>query len=160
MNPKEKIKELKLDTWFHTSVSVQRNESEAITSKRPQPLVILPGDLLHVDFGITYLRLNTDTQQHAYILKAGETDAPEYLKNAFAKGNKLQDFFTDNFKEGRTGNQILAVSRRQAIDILLDRRWFALGQAQYNKFITALDAPPKPTTELKKLLAAKSPWEK
>ena len=113
---REKIKELKLDTWFHTSVSVQRNELDAITSKRPQPLVILPGDLLHVDFGITYLRLNTDTQQHAYILKAGETDAPEYLKNAFAKGNKLQDFFTDNFKEGRTGNQILAVSRRQAID--------------------------------------------
>ena len=39
-----------------------------------------------------------------------------YTFTAFAKGNKLQDFFTDNFKEGRTGNQILAVSRRQAID--------------------------------------------
>lgn len=77
---REKIRELNLDTWFHTSVSVQRNESDAITSKRPQPLVILPGDLLHVDFGITYLRLNTDTQQHAYILKAGETGAPEYWR--------------------------------------------------------------------------------
>ena len=113
---REKIKELKLDTWFHTSVSVQRNELDAITSKRPQPLVILPGDLLHVDFGITYLRLNTDTQQHAYILKAGETEAPDFLRNAFAKGNMLQDFFTGNFKEGRTGNQILADSRKQAID--------------------------------------------
>jgi len=113
---RERIKELRLETWFHTSVSVQRNESEAITSKRPQPLVILPGDLLHVDFGITYLRLNTDTQEHAYVLKAGETDAPEYLKNAFAKGNKLQEIFTNNFKEGRTGNQILADSRQQAIE--------------------------------------------
>lgn len=113
---REKIKELKLDTWFHTSVSVQRSELDAITSKRPQPLVILPGDLLHVDFGITYLRLNTDTQQHAYILKAGETEAPDFLRNAFAKGNMLQDFFTNNFKEGRTGNQILADSRKQAID--------------------------------------------
>lgn len=83
--------------------------------KRPQPLVILPGDLLHVDFGITYLRLNTDTQQHAYILKAGETDAPEYLKNAFKRGNKLQDILTGNFKEGKTGNSILADSRNQAI---------------------------------------------
>lgn len=113
---REEIKHLKLDTWFQPSVSIQRNEPEAITTKRPQPLVIMPGDLLHVDFGITYLRLNTDTQQHAYILKSGETDAPEYLKNAFKRGNKLQDILTGNFKEGRSGNQILADSRKQAID--------------------------------------------
>jgi len=113
---REKIKELKLDTWFQPSVSIQRNESEAIFSKRPQPYVILPGDLLHVDFGITYLRLNTDTQQHAYLLKPGETDAPDYLKKAFARGNKLQDILTSNFKEGKTGNQVLAESRKQAID--------------------------------------------
>lgn len=113
---REKIKELKLDTWFHPSVSVQRNEAEAITAKRPTPLVIQPGDLLHVDFGITYLRLNTDTQQHAYILKAGETEAPEYLRSAFQKGNKLQDILTGNFKEGKTGNQVLADSRKQALE--------------------------------------------
>ncbi|MBX2958125.1 MAG: M24 family metallopeptidase [Cyclobacteriaceae bacterium] len=113
---REKIKALKLDTWFQPSVSIQRNESEAIFSKRPQPYVILPGDLLHVDFGITYLRLNTDTQQHAYILKPDETDAPDYLKKAFARGNKLQDILTSNFKEGKTGNQVLAESRKQAID--------------------------------------------
>ncbi len=113
---REKIKELKLDTWFHPSVSIQRNEAEAITAKRPTPLVIQPGDFLHVDFGITYLRLNTDTQQHCYILKAGETDAPEFLRNAFKKGNRLQDIFTANFKAGKTGNQILAESRKQAID--------------------------------------------
>lgn len=113
---REKIKELKLDTWFQPSVSIQRNESEAIMSKRPQPYVILPGDLLHVDFGITYLRLNTDTQQHAYILKPGETDAPDYLKMAFARGNKLQDILTGNFKAGKTGNQVLAESRQQAIE--------------------------------------------
>lgn len=112
---REKIKELKLDTWFHTSVSVQRNEPDAITLKRPQPLVIQPGDLLHVDFGITYLRLNTDTQQHAYVLKAGETEAPEYLREAFKKGNRLQDILTSNFKEGRSGNDILKATREKAI---------------------------------------------
>lgn len=112
---REEIKRLKLDTWFQPSVSIQREEPETMMFKRPQPLVIMPGDLLHVDFGITYLRLNTDTQQHAYILKAGETDAPEYLKNAFKRGNKLQDILTSNFKEGKTGNSILADSRNQAI---------------------------------------------
>lgn len=112
---REKIKEMKLDTWFHTSVSVQRNEAEAITSKRPQPLVIQPGDFLHVDFGITYLRLNTDTQEHAYVLKPGETDVPVFLREAFKKGNRLQDILTNNYKEGRTGNEILKASREQAI---------------------------------------------
>lgn len=113
---REEIKRLKLDTWFQPSVSVQRQEPETITAKRPQPLVILPGDILHVDFGITYLRLNTDTQQHAYVLKPGETEVPEYLRNAFKRGNKLQDILTSNFKEGKTGNQILADTRKQAID--------------------------------------------
>jgi Xaa-Pro aminopeptidase len=112
---RERIKELKLDTWFHPSVSVQRNEPEALLSKRPQPLVILPGDFLHVDFGITYLRLNTDTQQHAYVLKAGETGPPSYLTDAFTRGNRLQDILTGNFKEGRTGNEILKATREQAI---------------------------------------------
>ena len=112
---REKIKELKLDTWFHTSVSVQRSEPDILFTKRPQPIVILPGDLLHVDFGITYLRLNTDTQQHAYILKPGEMEAPPYLRKALSDGNKLQDILTGNFSLGKTGNQILGDSRKQAI---------------------------------------------
>lgn len=112
---RERILELKLETWFQPSVSIQRNEPEAIMSKRPQPFVILPGDLLHVDFGISYLRLNTDTQNHAYVLKPGEEDAPKYLKDAFKTGNRLQDILTSHFKEGRTGNEILKLTREQAI---------------------------------------------
>ena len=105
---RERIKELKLDTWFHPSVSIQR-------AGNSDSNVIIPGDLLHVDFGITYLRLNTDTQQHAYVLKAGERQAPEYLINVFNRGNRLQDILTGNFKAGKTGNQILADTRKQAI---------------------------------------------
>jgi Xaa-Pro aminopeptidase len=113
---RERIKELKLDTWFHPSVSVQRNEPDPIFAKRIQPIVIMPGDLLHVDFGITALRLNTDTQQHAYVLRRNETDAPEYLKRALERGNKLQDILIRNFEKGKSGNQILAEARKQAID--------------------------------------------
>lgn len=112
---RERLRELKLDTWFQPSVSVQRNEPEAIMAKRPQPLVIMPGDFLHVDFGITYLRLNTDTQQHAYVLRMGEKEAPAFLRDAFRKGNRLQDILTSNFKEGRTGNEVLKATREQAI---------------------------------------------
>jgi hypothetical protein len=76
--------------------------------------VIYPGDLLHCDFGITYLRLNTDVQELAYVLRPEETELPEYLRKALASGNRLQDIMTGFFKVGMTGNQILALSLRKA----------------------------------------------
>ena len=117
---REKVRELKLVTWFHPTVDVQRADPENFDhlrtfSKRPEMNVILPGDLLHCDFGITYLRLNTDQQQHAYVLKPGESEVPTFLREAFKKGNRLQDIFTNNFKEGRTGNEVLKMSRTTAI---------------------------------------------
>lgn len=115
---RDRIRELGFTAWFHPSVSIQRKDPESFEhlrafSDRPENQVVLPGDLLHVDFGITYLRLNTDTQQHAYVLKPGETSAPDYLIDAFAKGNRVQDIFTSNFKTGRTGNEILKMSLEQ-----------------------------------------------
>jgi len=116
---RQKIRDHGLETWFHTSVAIQRSDSSSFEhlrsfSNRPKDEVIIPGDLLHVDIGITYLRLNTDCQQHAYILKPGETSLPPALQQAFEKANRLQDILTSNFVKGRTGNQILAASLNQA----------------------------------------------
>jgi len=117
---RKRIRDLNLTAWFHPSVSVQRAAEPdtsflANFSKRPAENVIQSGDLLHVDFGITYLGLNTDTQQHAYVLKSGETEAPKNLQKALSTGNKLQDILTNNFKQGLTGNEILSKSREEAI---------------------------------------------
>jgi Xaa-Pro aminopeptidase len=109
---RERVRGLGLAAWFHPSVSVQR----PVDAADPQSSVIRPGDLLHVDFGITYLRLNTDTQQHAYVLAPGETDAPAALREALATGNRLQDILTGEFASGRSGNEILAAARRKALD--------------------------------------------
>ena len=118
---RDRIRELKLTTWFHPSVSIQRESSPALDAKasilaRHDDNVILPGDLLHVDFGITYLRLNTDTQQHAYVLKPGEQEAPEELNTAMKNGNRLQDILTNEFVTGRSGNEILANALAKAKD--------------------------------------------
>lgn len=118
---RERIRDLNLTAWFHPSVSVQRAADPdtsflANFSKRPAKNTIRPGDLLHVDFGITYLGLNTDTQQHGYVLKAGESKAPQGLQEALDEGNRLQDILTENFKEGLTGNEILAQSRKEALN--------------------------------------------
>lgn len=117
---RDKSNEIGVTNWFHPSVSIQRANEEAFDqisafSQRAADNVIMPGDLLHMDFGITYLRLNTDQQQHAYVLRAGETQAPDFLIKALAKANRLQDIFTDMFAVGKTGNEILAAARKQAI---------------------------------------------
>lgn len=116
---RKKIKDLGLDTWFHPSVAAQRSDSTSFEhlrsfSNRPSDDVIRPGDLLHVDIGITYLRLNTDCQQHAYILLPGETKLPEHLEKAFAAARRVQDILTGQYKKGKTGNQILADALAQS----------------------------------------------
>lgn len=116
---RQKVNDLGLSTWFHPSVAIQRNDTANFEhlrsfSNRPKDDVVRPGDLLHVDFGITYLRLNTDVQQHAYVLKPGETEAPASIKKAFANGNRLQDILTAQFKTGRTGNEMLLSALAQA----------------------------------------------
>lgn len=118
---RQRVADLGLKTWFHPSVSVQRadmgnNEFLRSLSNRPEKDVILAGDLLHVDFGITYLRLNTDQQQHFYVLKPGETSVPKGLQKAFENGNRLQDILVSQFKAGKTGNEILRNALQQAAD--------------------------------------------
>jgi Xaa-Pro aminopeptidase len=106
---RERIRGLGLAAWFHPDISIQRPKTSLTKGD-----VIHRGDLLHCDMGITYLRLNTDTQQHAYVLKEGETDAPQGLKDALAQGNKLQDILLAEFREGRTGNEVLAAALAKA----------------------------------------------
>jgi len=116
---RQKVTDLGLETWFHPTIDVQRSKEELIShlysfSGRPEDTVILPGDLVHCDFGITYLRLNTDCQELAYVLKPEETSAPAFLVNGLKDGNKVQDFLTNNMITGRTGNEILAKSLSEA----------------------------------------------
>ena len=117
---RQKVTDLGLETWFHPSVDIQRFTEEnqdhlRSFSNRPDRKIIQKGDLLHCDFGITYLRLNSDCQQMAYVMKDDEKEVPIFLKRAFKKGNKLQDILTSNFIEGDSGNTILLNSLNQAV---------------------------------------------
>jgi len=108
----EKFRSLGQTSWFNPGISLQRPASSPYKGSP----VIHRGDLLHCDMGVNYLRLNTDTQQHAYVLLPGETDAPAGLKAALAQGNRLQDILLAEMKEGLTGNQILAAALKRAKD--------------------------------------------
>jgi len=46
--------------------------------------VILRGDVLHTDFGLSALGLQTDTQHMGYVLRDGETTRPRACTPPFA----------------------------------------------------------------------------
>ena len=107
---RERSRQLGLTNWFQPSVDIQRPRD----TPYGQSTVIHRGDLLHCDFGIEYLKLCTDTQEMAYVLKDGEADVPKGLQTAFAKGNRLQDIHLAEMRAGLTGNAILAAILKRA----------------------------------------------
>ncbi|MFT5328985.1 MAG: Xaa-Pro aminopeptidase [Parasphingorhabdus sp.] len=109
---RERIAELGLETWFQPSVAISRR---GVDETLDGDTVIEQGDMLWTDFGITYLRLNTDTQQNAYVLRDGETQAPKGLRDGLAASNLVQDALTSSFKTGDSGNVILTRARDKAI---------------------------------------------
>lgn len=108
---RQRVADLGLTTWFQPSVDVQRKgATDATLGSDP---IIQKGDVLHCDFGITALRLNTDTQHMGYVLRDGETAPPAGLTAALGTANKLQDIVFNGIKAGRTGNEVLQASRQQ-----------------------------------------------
>jgi len=109
---RERFAELQLPIWFQPYVNLQRAGQEC---NEDTPFcgiagIIQPGDVLHTDVGICYLKLCTDTQEMAYVPRMSETSVPAGLIAALATGNQWQDDLTDGFMTGQTGNEILANS--------------------------------------------------
>ncbi len=106
---RQQVNDLGLGTWFHPSIRVQKPGKTGVNLlAEDAPTVIERGDVLHVDFGITAMRLNTDTQHMGYVLREGETDVPAGIKQALKNTNRLQDLLMERMKPGRSGNDALA----------------------------------------------------
>lgn len=116
-------------TWFQPDLRVQRATGEVATSRgflavAPERTVIERGDVVHIDFGISYMGFDTDWQKMAYVLKPGETDAPPGIRQAMANANALQDALTQRHaRPGRTGgavfNGTMAEMREKGIEAMI-----------------------------------------
>jgi Xaa-Pro aminopeptidase len=106
---RQRVNDFGLGTWFQPSVDLQRHGTT--DEQLGDDPVIERGDLLHCDVGITALRLNTDIQHLAYVLKDGEAAPPAGLVHALARSNRMQDILMEEIRPGRTGNEILASAR-------------------------------------------------
>ncbi|TKJ29028.1 Xaa-Pro aminopeptidase [bacterium (candidate division B38) B3_B38] len=107
---RERFRELKLIATFQPDIDIIRNKTGG---NAPEDNVIRRGDVLHCDIGFEYLRMCTDIQELGYVLRDGETDAPEGLKRALQMGNRLQDILCEEIKEGRTGNEVQAAALKK-----------------------------------------------
>ena len=99
-------------TWFQPDLRVQRKGMKADTSRgflavANEGTVIQRGDLVHLDFGITYMGLNSDWQKMVYIMAPGEKEVPAGLKKALANTNALQDaLMLRASRPGRTAAEV------------------------------------------------------
>jgi Xaa-Pro aminopeptidase len=117
---RQRLHDLGVEPWFHPSVGLQRAGVPLVGERGtrlpavPHDAVIEPGDLVHCDVGLTSLGLRTDTQRNGYVLRDGETAAPDGLRAALRTGNRMQDLTTEALTVGRTGNEVLAAARAAA----------------------------------------------
>ncbi len=101
-------------TWFQPDFRVQRAGERGSTSRgflavSPEDTVIERGDLLHLDFGISYMGLDSDWQKMAYVLEEGETDAPAGLKRGLENTHVLQDaLMLRAARPGRVAGEVYA----------------------------------------------------
>lgn len=124
----QQLNDIGVDTWFQPDLRIQRQAAATGTtgqflSTADESVVIMRGDLIHVDFGLNYMGLSTDWQKHAYILKQGETDAPAGLKAALKNTNMLQDILFSVARAGMTGTDVyqatMAEAKKQGLNAMI-----------------------------------------
>ena len=111
---RQRVRDLGLEAWFHPSIDIRRSRKDAALYAERD--VIRRGDLLHCDIGIKYLGLHSDMQWSAYVLRAGEEDAPAGLQAALDNANRVADILMGEFAEGRTGNAVVDAAMKKAGD--------------------------------------------
>ena len=103
-----------LEFNFPPGLDIQRRGVEERLEDHLDP-VIQPGDLLHVDFGVRLMGLVTDQQKMAYVLRPGETEAPEGLRKSFAQSERLGEIILEELEPGVVGHVVKERSEERGI---------------------------------------------
>jgi hypothetical protein len=115
----QRVNDLGLDIGAHPKFRIKGRSPSDMEKYGKDDKIIRPGDFLFCDVVLKYMRYYTDHAEWAYVPKSGENDAPDSFKKLMAEGNRLQDIFCSEFREGLTGNEvlksILAKAREQGI---------------------------------------------
>jgi Xaa-Pro aminopeptidase len=113
----QRVADFGLKVSFSPFVSIRGRSPQDVEKWGKDDRVIRPGDLLHCDVGLKYMRWNSDHQEMAYVLRPGETDVPDTFKKLMAETNRLQDVYCGEFRTGLTGNELLGNMLKKAREL-------------------------------------------
>jgi len=115
----QRCTDLGLRPWFPYMAALRRKGAVGLSGD----VIILEGDIIHFDIGFEYLGLCCDLQNNAYVLRRGETEAPQGINDLFEKGKRFQDIAMGEIKLGRTGNEILksslGLAKKEGLDAMI-----------------------------------------
>jgi Xaa-Pro aminopeptidase len=82
----------------------------------PTEIKVERGHIIHFDFGVKYEDYCSDIQRVAYVLRAGETEAPPEVQRGFITVRTAIEKSREAMKAGVTGNSIDFISREIVTD--------------------------------------------
>lgn len=132
-----------LEFNFPASFNIQRRGVEGSIDDSRNP-VILPGDLLHVDFGVKLMGLVTDQQKMAYVLRPGETEAPAGMRALFAKSVRQGEIIAETIEPGRLGYEIKELAEARGKSEGIDNRTYPHVQGNWVHDVGAWASPDWP----------------
>lgn len=97
------------------------------------------------------------------MLGAGTKDATARGETINLRASRSQKALIDRAAEALGRNRsdfMLATACREAEMVLLDRRYFALSEAAFKRFMAMLDKPSARNPKLRRLLQTKPPWKR
>lgn len=101
-----------LELNFPPGLSLQRSDGSSLDDAADP--VILPGDLLHVDFGVRLMGIVTDQQKMGYVLRPGEQEPPAGLVDAFRQSARLGQIIAEELVPGTIGHEVKARAEQRA----------------------------------------------
>jgi Xaa-Pro aminopeptidase len=94
-----------LEFNFLPGIRIQRQGVEGSIPDYLDP-VIQPGDLIHVDYGVTLMGIVTDQQKQIYVLGPEEAEPPAGLRELFAQSVRMAEIVSEELRPGVVGHQV------------------------------------------------------
>ena len=117
---RDKASELGLAVEFLPGMRINRGGQPLPTNSPAHP--ILPGDIVTMDAGLAFDLYRSDYQRTAYVLRPGETSAPDSFQRAYRDAIRVRDEVTANMKPGLLGHvvweQTMEWAQGQGYDIM------------------------------------------
>jgi hypothetical protein len=74
----------------------------------------LPGDIISIDSRLEYLGFETDMKRTAYVLKPGESEPPESIRNAWRTALGMSEVYAREMLPARIGHDVWAAIAAEA----------------------------------------------